>query len=84
MNTREVACRHKNFKIIQKEETYPVLGEKTTILANVKVCEACGEEVFDYKLDDENLKRAFRKYKRNHALMTADEICELRKKYNIS
>lgn len=84
MNKREVACKHKNFKIIQKEETYPVLGENTTILASVKVCEDCGEEVFDFKLDDENLKRAFKKYKRNHALMTADEICALRKKYNIS
>ncbi len=84
MSKRAVVCEHENFKIIQKEETYPVMGEDTTIVANVKVCVDCGEEVFDFKLDEENLKRAYKKYKRNHALMTADEIYALRKKYNIS
>lgn len=84
MTKREVACEHKNFSIIEKEETYPVLGEDTTILANVKVCDDCGEEVFDFQLDEDNLKRAFSKYKRKHALMTAMEIMALRRKYNIS
>lgn len=84
MNKREVACKHKNFSIIQKEETYPVLGEDTTIVANVKVCDDCGKEVFDFRLDEDNMQRAFAKYKRNHALMTAMEIIALRNKYNIS
>ena len=84
MNKREEICKHVNFTVVQKEETYPVLGENTTIIANVKVCDDCGEDVFDFELDEENLKRAFKKYKRNHALMTAEEICALRKKYNIS
>jgi YgiT-type zinc finger domain-containing protein len=79
MNKREEICKHKNFTVIQREETYPVLGENTTIIANVKVCDDCGEDVFDFELDEENLKRAFKKYKRNHALMTAEEICALRK-----
>ncbi len=51
MNKRVVAWKHENFKIIQKEETYPVMGEDTTIVVNVKVCEDCGEEVFDFNLD---------------------------------
>ncbi|WP_026520062.1 type II TA system antitoxin MqsA family protein [Butyrivibrio sp. FCS006] len=84
MGKKEVACKHKNFKVEQREETYPVLGEDTTIVANVKVCCDCGADIFDFQLDEDNLKRAFTKYKRNHALMTAEEICDLRKKYNIS
>ena len=84
MSGREVACEHKNFSIIQKEETYPVLGEDTTIVANVKVCNDCGEEIFDFELDEDNLQRAFSVYKRKHALMTAMEIMALRRKYNIS
>lgn len=84
MGRKEVTCKHKNFSIIQKEETYPVLGENTTIVANVKVCDDCGEEVFDFKLDEDNLQRAFSQYRRKHALMTAMEIMALRRKYNIS
>lgn len=55
-------CEHKNCKVIVKEETYPVFGVDTTIIANVKVCQDCGEEIFDYWLDGDNLKRAFKKY----------------------
>lgn len=55
-------CEHKNCKVISKEETYPVFGVDTTIIANVKVCQDCGEEIFDFYLDDDNLKRAFEKY----------------------
>ncbi|WP_026664627.1 type II TA system antitoxin MqsA family protein [Butyrivibrio sp. FC2001] len=84
MNKGNRQCNHKNYEIISKEETYPVHGEDTTILANVKVCKDCGEEIFDFKLDDENLKRAFLKYKKNHALMTSSEIIELRNKYGLS
>ena len=57
-----MSCEHKNCKVIAKEETYPVFGVDTTIIANVKVCQDCGEEIFDYWLDDDNLRRAFEKY----------------------
>ncbi|MBE5824311.1 MAG: YgiT-type zinc finger protein [Butyrivibrio sp.] len=70
MSKREMVCKHKNSRIIEKEETYPVLGEGTTIVANVKVCSDCGKEIFDLRLDEDNMQRAFAKYKQNHALMT--------------
>jgi putative zinc finger/helix-turn-helix YgiT family protein len=82
--SKRITCKHENCRVIQKEETYPVLGENTTIVANVKVCEDCGEEILDFELDEENLRRAYKKYKKNHALMTAEEISNLRKKYGIS
>lgn len=60
-----MSCKHENYEVIQKEETYPVFGKPTTIIANVKVCKDCGEEVFDYKLDSDNLKRAYVKYEQD-------------------
>ncbi len=84
MGNNTIGCKHINCRIDDKEETYPVLGENITILASVKTCCDCGREVFDYALDESNLRKAFAKYKRNHSLMTAEEICALRKKYNIS
>jgi YgiT-type zinc finger domain-containing protein len=63
-------CKHQNYKIIQREETYPCYGVPTTIIANVKVCNDCGEDVFDFKLDDDNLKRAFEKYREEHYLIS--------------
>ena len=59
-------CKHKNCIVIQREETYPCYGIPTTITANVKVCQDCGKDVFDFKLDDDNLKRAFAKYHNEH------------------
>ncbi len=84
MKVTEGSCRHKNFDIIKREETYPVRGEDTTIIANVKVCRDCGKEVFDYTLDSDNLRRAFLQYKKKHALLNSNDIVMLRKKYNIS
>ena len=52
-------CKHENTKIITKDETYPVLGNPITITASVKVCCDCGQELFDYDLDDNNLRMAF-------------------------
>lgn len=62
----KMICKHENCSVIQKEETYPVLGEDTTIIANVKVCDDCGMEVLDFELDDDNLRRAYVKYNKNH------------------
>ncbi len=61
MGNKVVGCNHVNCKIIDKEETYPVLGENITILASVKTCCDCGREVFDYELDESNLKKGVRK-----------------------
>ncbi len=84
MNKVKEVCKHKRFHVICKDETYPVLGEDITINARVKICDDCGAEVLDYELDNDNLNKAFRAYKRKHALLSAEEICALRKKYGIS
>lgn len=71
-------------KLIQKEETYPVKGEPITIIANVCVCEECGEEIMSIRYDDENLRRAYEQYRIRHGLLQPHEIKAIREKYGIS
>ena len=77
-------CKHKEFDIISKEETYTVKGETITIIARVKVCRTCKEELFDMRLDSENLKKAYDIYRKRHNIMMTEEIIALRKKYGLS
>lgn len=50
--------------IIQKEETYPVKGEKITIPARVLVCSECKNDLFDEELDTANISAAYNEYRR--------------------
>ena len=77
-------CAHKNFVVVDKQETYDVKGEPITIQAKVKKCTECNKEIFDTVLDTENLKKAYRKYKKNHNLLQSEEILALRKKFNLT
>ena len=77
-------CSHSTTKIIEKQETYEVKGEKITVEAKIQKCEICNKEIFDMTLDTENLKLAYRKYKANHNLMQSEDIIALRKKFNLT
>lgn len=77
-------CPHRETIIIKKEETYDVKGEPITVEANVRVCNQCQEEIFDIKLDSDNLKRAYQKYKKAHGLLMASDIVRIRRKYDLS
>ena len=77
-------CLHKNFTVIDKQEVYDVKGEKISVAAKVKKCADCGEEIFDFDLDTENLKSAYKNYKLKHNLMQAEEITALRKKFHLT
>lgn len=77
-------CSHKKTTIIERQETYVVKGDEITIDAKIRKCENCNEEIFDIKLDTENLKRAYRKYKQKYNLMQAEEIIELRKNFGLT
>ncbi len=52
-------CTQRYTTVIQRAETYPVLGEPTTITANVRVCSTCGTDLFDMELDEANMTRAY-------------------------
>ena len=71
-------------KIVQKEETLSVKGKLFTLLVPVRVCVDCGEEIIDEKLDGETLCLFYDEYKKSEQLLTAQEIKEIRAKYNLS
>jgi len=52
-------------------ETYPVKGEATTIKARVRFCDICGEDIWDEKLDSENLRTAYAEYQKKHGISPA-------------
>ncbi len=52
-----------------RNETFPVKGEPTTISSNIRICNKCGEEVYDRELDTANLLRAYETYRSIHEIV---------------
>ena len=70
--------------IVEREETYPVKGEPTTIKARSCTCSQCGKEVWLKEIDDENLRNAYAIYRSRHGLLQSKEILQIREKYGLS
>lgn len=70
--------------LVQKEETYPVKGEPITINATVCTCAHCGEEIMSIEYDDDNLRKAYAKYRSRHGLLQPEEIKAIREQYGVS
>lgn len=60
----------RNIKVKNEKETYPVEGEFVEIDALVSYCTHCGKQILDIDLDDQNLKTAFRQYRKNQGEKT--------------
>lgn len=71
-----------DFKTVREE--FDVKNETISIESTVKYCKECGEYLFDTEIDSENMKKAFDEYKRNHDLMSSEEIKKTREKYGLS
>jgi putative zinc finger/helix-turn-helix YgiT family protein len=84
MKNTNFLCPHTTTKLINKKETYMVKGESITIDAQVIICEECGQEVFVPNVDDENLLKAYNIYRKNHNLLSPEDIILLRKQYNLN
>lgn len=80
----DVCDKEVGTKIVNKRETYNVLGEPIEVDAEVLVCAECGEELFSEKLDNETLLKAYSEYKVRHKLLTAEEIRSIREQYGLS
>ena len=52
--------------IVTKKESYTVHGETIDVDAKVRVCKACGEELFDEELDNATLLAVYKKYHERH------------------
>lgn len=84
MKEQKSFCPHSNVEILVKNETYKVKGEAITIEAQVSLCTECGHEVFIPRYDDNNLKKAYAIYRKNHDLISPEAIVKLRHTYNLS
>ena len=71
-------------KIVSRQETFNVCGEKITVEAQILVCAECGEELFCEELDSATLVNAYNEYRRKHKLLLPEEIKEIREQYGLS
>lgn len=65
----------------RRAETYFVLGEAVEVEAEVLVCTACRNTVFDRAKDEKNLRAAYDIYRKRHGLLLPEEILSLRERY---
>ncbi len=70
--------------VIQKEQMLEVKGVPITLSVNVRICNACGEEILDEELDNETLNAFYREYRRKMHLLTPEEIASIRERYGLS
>lgn len=69
---------------IEKEQTLCVKGKTITLVAPVRVCAECGEEIYDSSLDSETLARFYNAYRESERLLLPSEIKSIRMQYNLS
>lgn len=74
--------RDTNIKTVK--ETYKVKDVEVTVESEVRYCDLCGEELWDKDLDDSTLKKAYAEYKKREGLLSAEEMKEIRAKYDLS
>jgi len=78
-------CKAQKEPIVEhRNEVITVKGKPVEVQTSVAVCAECGEDLFVADLEEHNLKRAFDAYRRQHDLLTAREIRELRESYGLS
>ncbi|MCK5592146.1 MAG: DUF4065 domain-containing protein [Candidatus Pacebacteria bacterium] len=74
----------KKVDFIEKHEAYNVRGDKISTKAKVYFCKKCKNSIFDETIDDQNLEKAFCIYRKNHKLLSPDDIKAIRNKYGLS
>ncbi len=74
----------RELRIEEREQTFDVRGEPTTVMADVAICTACGAEVSDLELDDRMLGKLYDVYRSRHNLLSSREIATLRRRWGLS
>ena len=59
-------------------------GEPFTIDVTVCTRAHCGEEIMTEEYDDDNLRKAYAKYRTRHGLLQPEEIKAIREQYGVS
>ncbi|MDP8258760.1 MAG: DUF4065 domain-containing protein [Candidatus Aadella gelida] len=73
-----------DYSVKAKKETFPVKGEDVEVISQVAFCGSCNDEIFNEKLDANNLDLAYNEYRKKHKLLLPDEITKIREKYSLS
>ncbi|HET6385077.1 MAG TPA: type II toxin-antitoxin system MqsA family antitoxin [Armatimonadota bacterium] len=73
-----------NTHFVNQEETLTVRGEAITHIAPVRICDTCGESIYDEELDAPSLDEVYAIYRRRHNLIAPGEIAALRETYGLS
>ncbi len=71
-------------KIVNRLETFTILGENIEIETKVMVCVECEEEIFCEELDTQTLNDVYNEYRRIHKLLLPEEIKKIREQYGLS
>ena len=78
-------CGEFVFSSIQNTtETFHVRGIDITITSPARICENCGEIIFDEALDDEKLKLVYRAYREQKGMLQPEEIRAIRERRNLT
>jgi len=59
-------------------------GVQVNVEENIPYCSKCGIELFVPEIENDNLKRLYRRYGELTGLITPEDIAKIRKKYNLS
>lgn len=70
--------------VIEVKQELSVKGKLIDLVAPVRVCATCGEEIIDEELDDSTLRMFYDKYRESEHLLTSKEIRDIRTKYGLS
>lgn len=77
-------CNEKNLYYIKRELRKEYKGKVVNIEEDIPKCEKCDCDVFVPEIENENLKSLYKRYSELTGIITAEEIIDLRKKYDIS
>ena len=77
-------CSHEHVRIETLSETYEILGEIVKVNSKVKVCEDCGEKIFDTTISNKNILNAYSVYRKHHNLLDHEELKKVREDMGVS
>lgn len=70
--------------IKEVEDIFQVKEEQIKTVIHVRICKACGNEVFDEELEKENETTIYKIYRERKGLLFPEEIKLIRMKYDMS
>ena len=69
---------------IEKRELKEFRGIEVNTFENVAICNECNQDLYVNKIEDENKERIYKIYREKANIIKAEDIVNLRKKYDIS